>query len=196
MTRQPDSASASGPAPLSVLAVAGSCRRRSFNRALLRAAIARAPDGVETRDFDPSRLPFYDGDVEAAGDPDVVAEFKAAVHAADLVLLVTPEYNGGLPAVLKNAVDWGSRPPRPQAWDGKPVAIMGATPGRLGTALAQRSLRESLAGLNAHVMPQPRVLLSGAGAVFDDDLELADETTGKHLDRFMSAAAEWARRFR
>jgi chromate reductase len=126
----------------------------------------------------------------------VVAEFKAAVHAADLVLLATPEYNGGLPAVLKNAVDWGSRPPRPQAWDGKPVAIMGATPGRLGTALAQRSLRESLAGLNAHVMPQPRVLLSGAGAVFDDDLELADGTAGKHLDRFMSAAAEWAYRFR
>ena len=196
MTHRTDSASASDPAPLSVLAIAGSCRRRSFNRALLRAAIARAPDGVETREFDPSRLPFYDGDVEAAGDPDVVAEFKAVVHAADLVLLVTPEYNGGLPAVLKNAVDWGSRPPRPQAWDGKPVAIMGATPGRLGTALAQRSLRESLAGLNAHVMPQPRVLLSGAGAVFDEDLELADGPTGKHLDRFMSAAAEWAYRFR
>ena len=180
---------------ISVLAMAGSCRRRSFNRALLRAAISRAPEGVEVRDFDPSRLPFYDGDVEAAGDPGEVAEFKAAIHAADLVLLVTPEYNGGLPAVLKNAVDWGSRPPRPQAWDGKPVAIMGATPGRLGTALAQRSLRESLAGLNAHVMPQPWVLLSGASAVFDDDLELADEATGKHLDRFMSAAAEWARRF-
>jgi len=181
---------------ISVLAIAGSCRRRSFNRALLRAAIARAPEGVETRDFDPSRLPFYDGDVEAAGDPGEVAEFKAAVHAADLVLLVTPEYNGGLPAVLKNAVDWGSRPPRPQAWDGKPVAIMGATPGRLGTALAQRSLRESLAGLNAHVMPQPRVLLAGAGSCFDEDLKLTDEATAKHLDRFMSAAAEWARRFR
>lgn len=196
MSHQTGSASESRPTPLSVLAIAGSCRRGSFNRALLRAAIARAPDGVETRDFDPSRLPFYDGDMEAAGDPDEVAEFKAAVHAADLVLLVTPEYNGGLPAVLKNAVDWGSRPPRPQAWDGKPVAIMGATPGRLGTALAQRSLRESLAGLNAHVMPQPRILLAGAGTVFDDDLELADEATEKHLDRFMSAAAEWARRFR
>lgn len=195
MTHRTDSASASDPAPLSVLAIAGSCRRRSFNRALLRAAIARAPNGVETREFDPSRLPFYDGDVEAAGDPDVVAEFKAAVHAADLVLLATPEYNGGLPAVLKNAVDWGSRPPRPQAWDGKPVAIMGATPGRLGTALAQRSLRESLAGLNAHVMPQPRILLAGAGKLFDDDLELADGTAGERLDRFMSAAAEWARRF-
>lgn len=196
MTHRTDSASTSDPASLSVLAIAGSCRRRSFNRALLRSAIARAPEGVETRDFDPSRLPFYDGDVEAAGDPGEVAEFKAAVHAADLVLLATPEYNGGLPAVLKNAVDWGSRPPRPQAWDAKPVAIMGATPGRLGTALAQRSLRESLVGLNAHVMPQPRILLSGAGAVFDEDLELADETIAKRLDRFMVAAAEWAHRFR
>ena len=181
---------------ISVLAIAGSCRRRSLNRALLRAAISRSPAGVETRSFDPSRLPFYDGDVEAAGDPREVAEFKAAVHAADLVLLATPEYNGGLPAVLKNAVDWGSRPPRPQAWDGKSVAIMGATPGRLGTALAQRSLRESLAGLNARVMPQPRILLAGAGTLFDEDLELADEATGTRLDNFMSAATEWARRFR
>lgn len=195
MTHRTDSASATDPGPLSVLAIAGSCRRRSFNRALLRAAIARAPDGVETREFDPSRLPFYDGDVEAAGDPDVVAEFKRAVHSADLVLLVTPEYNAGLPAVLKNAVDWGSRPPRPQAWDAKPVAIMGATPGRLGTALAQRSLRESLAGLNAHVMPQPRVLLAGAGKLFDEDLRLTDTGTAERLDKFMSAAAEWARRF-
>lgn len=195
MAQTADATTAAGP-PISLLAVAGSQRRRSFNRALLRAALERVPVGVRGREFDPSRLPFYDGDVEAAGDPDAVAEFKAAVHAADLVLLATPEYNGGLPAVLKNAVDWGSRPPRPQAWDGKPVAIMGATPGRLGTALAQRSLRESLAGLNARVMPQPRILLSGASTVFDDDLELADETTGEHLDRFMSAAAEWAYRFR
>ena len=180
--------------PISVLAMAGSQRRRSFNRALLRAALERAPAGVEIREFDPSRLPFYDGDVEAAGDPDVVAELKAAVHAADLVLLVTPEYNGGLPAVLKNAVDWASRRPRPQAWDGRPVAIMGATPGRLGTALAQRSLRESLAGVNAHVMPQPRILLAGAGGLFDEDLRLADAATLDRLEGFMAAAVAWARR--
>lgn len=184
------------PVPLSVLAVAGSQRRRSLNRALLRAAIERVPAGTEVLEFDPSRLPFYDGDVEAAGDPEAVAEFKAAVHGADLVLLATPEYNAGLSAVLKNAVDWGSRPPRPQAWDGKAVAIMGATPGRLGTALAQRSLRESLSGLNARVMPQPRILLAGAGAVFDDDLRLTDEAVAKRLDKFMRAAAEWARGFR
>ena len=178
-----------------MLAMAGSQRRRSFNRALLRAALARVPDGVDVREFDPSRLPFYDGDLEAAGDPDVVTEFKGAVHAADLVLLVTPEYNAGLPAVLKNAVDWGSRPPRPQAWDARPVAIMGATPGRLGTALAQRSLRESLAGLNAHVMPQPRILLAGAGKLFDEDLRLADAVMLERLEAFMAGAVAWARRF-
>ena len=178
-----------------MLAMAGSQRRRSFNRALLGAALARTPAGVRVQEFDPSRLPFYDGDLEAAGDPEVVTEFKGAVQAADLVLLVTPEYNAGLPAVLKNAVDWGSRPPRPQAWDAKPVAIMGATPGRLGTALAQRSLRESLAGLNAHVMPQPRILLAGAGKLFDEDLRLADGATLDRLQAFMAAAVAWARRF-
>lgn len=181
---------------ISVLAMTGSQRRRSFNAALLRAALERVPEGVECREFDPSRLPFYDGDLEAAGDPAPVADLKAALHAADLVLLVTPEYNAGLSAVLKNAVDWGSRPPRPQAWDGKAVAIMGATPGRLGTALAQRSLRESLAGLNACVMPQPRILLAGAGSLFDDDLRLNDGVTLERLDKFMAAATEWARRFR
>ena len=189
-----DSPTAAGP-PISLLAMAGSQRRRSFNRALLRAALECAPAGVRVREFDPSRLPFYDGDLEAAGDPDVVTEFKRAVHTADLVLLATPEYNAGLPAVLKNAVDWGSRPPRPQAWDAKPVAIMGATPGRLGTALAQRSLRESLVGLNAHVMPQPRILLAGAGKLFNEDLRLSDGATLERLEVFMDAAAAWARRF-
>ena len=194
MAQDPASHPTANEGPISMLAMAGSQRRRSFNRALLRAALGRTPVGVEIREFDPSRLPFYDGDVEDAGDPDVVAELKAAVHAADLVLLVTPEYNAGLPAVLKNVVDWGSRPPRPQAWDGKPVAIMGATPGRLGTALAQRSLRESLAGLNAHVMPQPRILLAGAGGLFDEDLQLADQATLDRLEGFMAEAVTWARR--
>ena len=191
-----DESQPSARAPLAVLAIAGSRRRRSLNRALLRAALARVPDGSEVREFDASRLPFYDGDLEAEGDPPAVGEFKAAVHAADLVLLATPEYNAGLPAMLKNAVDWGSRPPRPQAWDGRPVALMGATPGRLGTVLAQRSLRESLSGLNARVMPQPRIQLAGAGGLFDDNLRLSDEATGARLDKFMRAAAEWARGFR
>lgn len=181
---------------ISTLAMAGSLRAKSFNRALLRAAVERAPAELEIEEFDLALVPLYHGDVEAEGDPDPVAALKSALHAADLVLLVTPEYNGGLPAVMKNAVDWGSRPPRPQAWDGKPVAIMGATPGRAGTVLAQRALRESLSQLGAYVMPQPRVLLAGASKVFDGDLRLTDDATAERLDKFMAATAEWARTFR
>ncbi len=177
------------------LAMAGSLRAKSFNRALLRAALERAPEDVDIEEFDLSPIPLYHGDVEAEGDPPPVARLKSALHTVDLVILVTPEYNGGLPAVMKNAVDWGSRPPRPQAWDGKPVAILGATPGRVGTLLAQRSLRESLSQLGARVMPQPRLLVSGASGLFDADLHLTDETTADRVDKFMAAAAEWARIF-
>ncbi len=180
---------------LRVFAFAGSLREASYNRALLRAAVARAPQAMEIEVFDLGPVPLYDGDVEAAGDPKPVAALKAGIRAADLVLIATPEYNQGVPAVTKNAVDWGSRPPRPQAWDGKPVALMGVTPGRLGTVGAQRTLRESLSNLGALVLPQPRLLLSGAGDLFDADLRLTDEATAGRLDKFMAAAEEWARRF-
>lgn len=178
-----------------VLGFAGSLRAASFNRALLRAAVERVPVGSEAEIFDLTDVPMYNGDVEAEGDPESVVALKASVHAADLVLIVTPEYNGGLPAVTKNAVDWVSRPPRPHAWDGKPVAILGTTPGRLGTVSAQRTLRVSLSGLNAHVMDQPRTIIPGASTVFDDNLALTDEGTIERLDKFLSAALEWARVF-
>jgi chromate reductase len=177
------------------LAFAGSLRARSYNRALVRVAVARAPEGLSVDVFDLRPLPLYDADVESGGDPDPVADLKRAVRAAELVIIATPEYNQGVTAVTKNAVDWASRPPRPQAWDGKPVAIMGATPGRLGTVGAQRVLRESLGNLGAYVMPQPRLLLSGAAALFSDELELIDGPTLERVDGFLAAAAAWARRF-
>ncbi len=189
----PQSGSAGGT--ITALAMVGSLRRHSINQALLRAATELAPEWLEIREFSLTGLPFYCEDLEADGDPPPVARLKSAVHGADLVLMVTPEYNGGPPAVLKNAIDWGSRPPRPQAWDKKPIVITGATPGRLGTALAQRSLRESLAGLNALVMPQPRILVAGARALFDGDLQLADEGLAAKLRNFMVAAGEWSRQF-
>ena len=182
-------------APIRMLGFAGSLRSGSYNRALLRACVERIPEGVGCDVFDLIDVPLYNGDVEEVGDPEPVVALKAAIHAADLVLIVTPEYNQGIPAVTKNAIDWGSRPPRPQAWDGKPVAILGTTPGRLGTVSAQRTLRESLSGLNAHVMDQPRMLVGGASALFEESLDLADEATIERLDKFMSAAAEWARVF-
>lgn len=178
-----------------VLGMAGSLRRASYNRALLRAAIEAAPEEIEVEVFDLSPVPLYNGDIEAEGDPEAVARLKEAIRSADLVLIATPEYNQGLPGVTKNAVDWGSRPPKPQAWDGKPVAIMGATPGRLGTVGAQRNLRESLSHLSALVMPQPRVFVQRAGDVFDGERNLTDDGTRELLESFMSAAADWARRF-
>lgn len=175
---------------------AGSLRRASFNRALLHAAVELAPDEMNVEVFDLRPVPLYNADVEAAGDPEPVAALKAVIRGADLLVIATPEYNHGLPAVTKNAVDWASRPPRPQVLDGKPVAILGTSPGRLGTVSAQRALRESLSALNAYVMPQPRLLLAGASELFDGDGQLVDEGTRSRLAAFMEAAAAWGARFR
>lgn len=173
------------------IGMAGSLREMSYNRALLRAAIELSPEELSLQWHELADLPFYHGDVEAEGDPEPVRALKTAIREADVVVIATPEYNQGLPAVTKNAVDWGSRPPRPQVWDGKPVAIMGATPGRLGTVSAQRLLRESLSAINARVMPTPRMLVSGAGSLFDDERKLTDEKTRQRLEDFMASVAEW-----
>ena len=179
---------------LRVLGFAGSLREGSFNRALLRAAIELADERIEAEVFDLLDMPFYNRDVEDRGDPAPVAALKEAVRAADLVVIATPEYNQSLPAVTKNAIDWASRPPKPQAWDGKPVAILGASPGRLGTVSSQRTLRETLSAVNAYVMPRPRFVLGGAADVFEDG-RLIDEGTRERLKSFMVAAADWAERF-
>jgi len=176
-------------------AFVGSLRVASYNQALLRAAIERSPRELEIDVFDLAPLPFYNADLEADGDPDSVSALKKNIHASDLVLIVTPEYNQGMSSVTKNMIDWASRPPRPQAWDGKPVAIMGTTPGPLGTAAAQRALRECLSSNNARVMPQPRLLLGGASSLFAQDFKLVDEAAIERLEKFMGAATEWARLF-
>ncbi|HRE42892.1 MAG TPA: NADPH-dependent FMN reductase, partial [Terricaulis sp.] len=119
--------------PLRILGLAGSLRQASLNRALLRAAADLAPEGVAIESFDLIDVPLYNGDVEAAGDPPAVAALKAAIAGADGVLFVTPEYNHGVPAVTKNAVDWASRPARGAPLGGKPVGIIGASPGQTGS---------------------------------------------------------------
>ena len=117
-----------------LLGIAGSLREGSYNRGLLRAARGLAPDGVELEEHDLGGLPFYDGDVEAAGDPESVTELKDAIRRADGLVIATPEYNRGIPGVLKNAIDWASRPALASPLASKPVAIMGATTGFAGTA--------------------------------------------------------------
>jgi chromate reductase, NAD(P)H dehydrogenase (quinone) len=180
---------------LRIAGIIGSLRKGSLNRALLEAARELAPEGMEIIPHALNAVPLYDGDVEAAGVPAAVTGLRAEIEAADGVLIATPEYNHGVPGVVKNTVDWLSRPPRPHAFDAKPVAVMGATPGGFGTRAAQYQLRQSLTALNAYVLPQPQMLVRGAATLFDDSLRLTDEKTREFLARFLATFGDWVRRF-
>lgn len=180
---------------LRILGFAGSLRRGSLNRALLRAAAERAPAGMTVEIFDLADIPLYNGDVEAEGEPDGVARLKQAIRAAHGVLMATPEYNHGVPGVMKNAVDWASRPPRGAALDGKPVGIIGASPGITGTARGQSQLRQAFEFTNSLCMPQPELLVFKAHEKFDSEGRLTDPATGQYLERYLAAFADWVRRF-
>ena len=182
------------PVPLTFLGIAGSLRRLSFNRGLIRAAVELAPSGITVEPYDYSDVPLYNGDVEAEGDPEPVARFKQAIARADALLIATPEYNHCVPGVLKNAIDWASRPARASVLSGKPVAIMGATPGQGGTARAQQQLRDGLAYTNGYVLPLPEVLVPGAGQKFDDEADLIDRETRTQVVDLLKAFAAWTRR--
>jgi chromate reductase, NAD(P)H dehydrogenase (quinone) len=129
--------------PIRILGIPGSLRQHSYNRGLIRAAQDVAPEGVEVELYLLHDIPFFNGDVEDIGDPDAVVRFKEAIREADGLLIATPQYNRSIPGVLKNAIDWASRPPRGSALDGKPTAVFGASPGATGTARAQSQLRQA-----------------------------------------------------
>ena len=186
----------SEPAQIRVLGVAGSLRQASYNRALLRAAIGLAPPGMALTAFDLIDVPLYNGDVEAEGDPAGVVAFKQAIREADAVLFVTPEYNHGVPGVMKNAVDWASRPARDAPLGGKPVGIIGASPGQTGSARGQSQLRQAFEFTNSYCMPQPEILVFRAHEKFDEAGRLTDEATAKYLRRYLEALMAWALRFR
>jgi chromate reductase len=156
-----------------ILALPGSLRRGSYNRGLIRAAQELAPDGVTIDVFDLRALPFFDADVEALGDPRPVQALKEAIGSADALLIATPEYNHGVPGVLKNAIDWASRPKASTVLAGKPVAIMGAG-GVSGTMYAQEQLREHLRSSRADVLDDPRVAVERAWERFDQHGDLID----------------------
>lgn len=179
---------------LRVLGFAGSLRSGSYNRALLRAAIELAPPGMTIEPWDLAPIPLYNGDVEAAGDPEPVAAFKRAIRAADALLVVTPEYNYGVPGVLKNAIDWASRPPDDAALAGKPAALLGATPGRTGTARAQLQVRQAFVFTDTPALLKPEVLVARAHEKFDAEGRLTDEPTRRIVVRLLEALAEWSRR--
>lgn len=178
-----------------ILAFAGSLRQASYNRALLRAAVELAPAGLAIEVFDLAEVPLYNGDVEAAGDPPAVQALKAAIASADGVLIATPEYNHGVPAVTKNAVDWASRPPRGAVLDAKPVGIVGASPGMTGSARGQSQLRQAFEFTNSYCMPQPELLVFRAHEKFDAEGRLTDEATRTYLGKYLVAFEAWVRRF-
>jgi chromate reductase, NAD(P)H dehydrogenase (quinone) len=181
---------------LKVLAFAGSLRRGSYNRALLRAAQELAPAGMEITIFDLGKIPLYNHDVEQQGDPEPVKAFKEASRQADAVLIATPEYQHGLPGVLKNALDWASRPPRRSPLKHKPAAIMGASPSQTGTARAQLQLRQTLVYNETYVLMQPEVLVARAQEKFDGEGRLSDEVSRKLIGRLLEGLVGWTELFR
>ena len=176
----------------SILALAGSLRRASFNRGLVRAAIEVAPAGIVVTTFELRPVPLYDGDLEEAGVPQAVVDLKAAIAAADGVLLCSPENNASVPAVLKNAIDWASRPQG--VIQGKPIALAGATPGGFGTMRAQIAWRQTLANLRVPLLPSPSLLVSGADDKFDADGNLTDAKTRADIEALLAAFAVWIER--
>jgi chromate reductase len=179
-----------------ILGIAGSLRRGSYNRALLRAAEQLAPDGVDIRTFDLLPIPLFNEDVEAGGDPEPVRELKAQIRAADALLIACPEYNYSVPGVLKNAIDWASRPPRGSALHHKPVALMGASPGPYGTVRSQLALRQSFLFTKSPVLPEPELYVSAAHEKFDSDGNLHDDQIGQRLRALLEALVDWSRRLR
>jgi chromate reductase, NAD(P)H dehydrogenase (quinone) len=182
------------PAPkLDILAIPGSLRRGSFNAALLRAAQEAVPDDVAIEIYDHSDLPLYNGDVEAAGFPAPATRLKERVKRADALLFGVPEYNYSIPGVLKNAIDWASRPYGQSAWFGKPAAMLGAG-GGLGTARAQYHLRQILNGLDVHVLSKPEIFVANAATKFDQDGKLTASVAQGLIAQMMIGLRDWTRR--
>ena len=177
----------------SILGISGSLRAASFNTGLLRAAQEVAPDGVTVDIADIAGVPLYNEAVYQTGFPAAVEKLRQQVAAADAVILATPEYNYSISGPMKNAIDWVSRPPMPQAFNGKAVAIMGASGGRLGTARAQYHLRQVLVFLNAFVVNKPEVMVGGAAGVFSDG-KLTDETARDLIRQQLEALQELAKK--
>jgi len=177
-----------------VLGFAGSLRKDSYNRTLLRTAMELLPASVELEIFDLDGIPPYNTDLEQKL-PAKVREFKDKIKASDALLIVTPEYNYSVPGVLKNAIDWGSRPYGENSFDDKPVAIMGASMGMIGTARAQYHLRQSCVFLNMHPLNRPEVMVSHAQDRIKDG-KLTDQTSRDLIRELLEALVAWTNRLR
>lgn len=177
---------------LTILGIAGSLRRASYNRAALRAAQELVPEGAKIEIFDLDGIPPFNQD-EEKNPPRKVIELKERIRAADAILFSTPEYNYSVPGVLKNAIDWASRPYGDSAWNDKPVGVMGATVSNLGTARAQYHLRQSFIFLNMHPVNGPEVMIGNAAERFDDQGNLKDANAREIIKRMLKNLVDWTR---
>ncbi len=176
---------------MKIVGIAGSLRKGSLNRALLQVAGTMVPEKHTFEVADIADIPLYNGDVSEAGIPEAVKKVYDRLESADGIVLASPEYNYSVPGVLKNAIDWLSRVD-PQPFDGKAVAIMGASPSNLGTARAQYHLRQILVYLNAFVVNKPEIQIGGAFAKFDKEGNFTDDKDRKYIGRQMQALCDLA----
>lgn len=177
-----------------ILGICGSLRKGSFNRRLLQVAREELPEGARLELADISGIPIYDGDVESAGLPAPVQTLKRQIRAADALLIATPEYNYSVPGVLKNALDWCSRPTQDNPFRDKPLAIMGASQGLLGTARAQYHLRQIAVSLDLLALNRPEVMVGLAESKFDAEGRLTDTKSRELVHKLMVALVVWTRR--
>ena len=180
---------------VNLLGFSGSLRKGSFNSALLKIALEVLPEQVTCKIFDISPIPLFNEDVRLQGEPPAVTAFKEAIAEADGLLIATPEYNYSIPGVLKNAIDWASRPPETSPLNGKPVAFMGAG-GGLGTARSQYHLRQVAVGVNMIPLNRPEVFIRGAREKFDVNGRPLDPVIREQVRKLLVALREWTLRFR
>ena len=178
-----------------ILGFAGSLRKGSYNRSLLRAAAELVPEGALFEIFDLEGIPLFNQDLEGQ-PPEKVREFKTKIKSADAILIATPEYNYSVPGVLKNAIDWASRPYGDNAFDGKPLALMGGSIGMLGTARAQYHLRQTCVFLNVYPLNQPEVMVPFVDKKVDETGRLTDEKTREKIGELMASLIAWTERLK
>jgi chromate reductase, NAD(P)H dehydrogenase (quinone) len=180
---------------ISILGIAGSLRKDSFNKALLRVAAKLVPEDARLEVFDLDGIPPFNQDLESQ-PPDRVKEFKKKIKTADAILIVTPEYNYSIPGVLKNAIDSASRPHGDNAWNGKPVAVMGASIGMLGTARAQYHLRQIFVFLDMYPLNKPEVMVPFVEQKIDQNGRLTDDKTREKIRELLVALIAWTKRLK
>ena len=180
---------------VNILGFAGSLRKNSFNRSILRAALELVPEDAKLEIFDLEGIPPFNQDLEGQL-PEKVKIFKVKIRAADAILISTPEYNYSIPGVLKNAIDWASRPYGDNSFEGKPVAIMGASPGMTGTARSQYHLRQTFVFLDMHPLNRPEVIVPFANEKIDEQGRVTDPKTREKIRELLESLIAWTRRLK